>query len=172
MHTVRLVDVERFRETLRKLRQNEVPNGRGMKVGRPALSKLTDRGAARPVNSQTIKNIEDGRIVDPGLVTVARIVDALGLSLTEFFAHVEGVTSAVIGADQGSDLPAVPEGGSRDVPASPDSSPVSRAEIAELQQRIETLEADLTRSRRLATDLVTRSAPARKKGGKTKQRRA
>src|ERR1051326_2120382 len=89
-HIVRGVDVKRFREVLRKAREGELL--RAGKLGRPALSKLTAATGTTPVNAQTIKNIEDGINVDPGIATVSRIVEAMGLSLSEFFLQIERQT--------------------------------------------------------------------------------
>jgi hypothetical protein len=94
-----------MQQELKNARIGRSPLRRGPKLGRPAVSKLTAQGHATPVNSQTIKNIEDGRIADPGIVTIARIVEAMGLRLAEFFAQVEGrPLSATAGTATGGPL--------------------------------------------------------------------
>lgn len=96
-HIVQRVDIVRFRRVLKEAREGKSPLRRGPKMGRPALSKLTaseEPGAPPPVNSQTIKNIEDGLNKDPGIVTVARLVEGLGLTLSSFFAQIEVLKTA------------------------------------------------------------------------------
>ena len=82
--------MDRFRETLKAAREGRSLRT-GPKIGRPGLAKLTkDDGWPKEIHSQTIKNIEDGVTADPGVVTIARILDALEITLSDFFAHVDG----------------------------------------------------------------------------------
>lgn len=79
------MDVELFRERLRELRKRLV----GSQGDLSARTKTdTDETA---INPQTISDIETGAIKDPGILTIARLIDALpGMTLSEFFAQIEG----------------------------------------------------------------------------------
>lgn len=94
MRIVQFVNMDRFRLELKAAREGRSALRRGERLGRPGLSKRTKTDQGTAVNSQTIKNIEDGLIADPGLVTVARIVEAMGLTLSQFFAQIEGLPAA------------------------------------------------------------------------------
>lgn len=98
MHIVPTVDVDRFRNDVRaalRAAREGTALRQGQKYGRPALAKATKTAGHKNVNAQTIKNIEDGVTVDPGLVTIARILDALKIPLPDFFAHVTGASLRV-----------------------------------------------------------------------------
>jgi transcriptional regulator with XRE-family HTH domain len=90
------MDVARFRERLRELRKQLV----GTQAELSALTKREETDT--PVNLMTISDIETGAIADPGIVTVARIVEAIpGLTLSSFFAQIEALkTSSVDGQNQ------------------------------------------------------------------------
>lgn len=81
------VDMERFRKTLREQRKKHVG-------GRPQLAKRTAASGKKPVHPQTIRDIEAGEIEDPGVLTVARLVEAMGLTLSDFFLQFESQTYA------------------------------------------------------------------------------
>lgn len=84
------MDIGRFREVLRAYRK-ELVGSQG------ALSELTKKGNAPPINIMTISEIETGAIADPGIVTVARIVEALpGLTLSEFFRRIDALPDRVV----------------------------------------------------------------------------
>jgi len=84
------VDVDRFRGVLKEVRVGKSPIRQGDKLGRPSVSKATrDAFHKIAVSAQTIKNIEDGETQDPGIVTIARIIEAMGVRLSDFFLQVE-----------------------------------------------------------------------------------
>lgn len=91
-HIVSAVNVRLFRELLKQAREGKAL--RTGKLGRPALSKLTAGTGPKPVNPSTIKNIEDGKNADPGIATISRIVEAMGLTLSSFFARIERQTES------------------------------------------------------------------------------
>lgn len=103
------MDVGRFRERLRELRKKHVGS-------QAELSALTKRDETdTPVNLMTISEIETGAIADPGIVTVARIVEAIpGLTLSAFFAQIEGLQSAA--TDEQNDTLRDTKGGHVDSP--------------------------------------------------------
>lgn len=95
------MDFERFRAVLRELRRELV----GTQGDLSALTKINETDT--PVNAMTISEIETGAIVDPGIITVVRLIEALpGVSLSSFFARIEGLPNAVgLGHNSGSLTP-------------------------------------------------------------------
>lgn len=85
------VDFQIFRETLKNMRLGKTTLRLPHKIGRPTVSKMTTNVSKfrTPVNAQTIKNIEDGLARDPGIVTISRIVESMGVALSAFFAEIE-----------------------------------------------------------------------------------
>lgn len=164
MRIVQSVNLARVRSELKAAREGTGLR-RGPKIGRLALSRLTQEGFDKPVNGQTIKNIEDGRIADPGIVTIARIVEAMGLTLATFFARVEGVDPSRHSTDQESEL----SGGS-DVPTAAERDRLSRVE-----SDISTLKAQFAVLQSATGKIIDRAFPPAKNrsaaGGKTGGRR-
>jgi hypothetical protein len=164
MRIVPCVNLERVRAELKAAREG-IGLRQGPKIGRPALSRMTQAGFDKPVNSQTIKNIEDGRIADPGIVTIARIVEALGLTLATFFARVEGTDLSRHSTDQESELP-----GGSDVPASAERDRISR-----LESELSTLKAQFGVLQNATSQILDRAFPRGKSraaaSGKTGGRR-
>lgn len=173
-HIVGAVNVRRFRELLKQAREGKAL--RTGKLGRPALSKLTAGTGPKPVNPSTIKNIEDGKSADPGIATISRIVEAMGLPLSLFFARIEGQTD--------SDLPAwviegrtarpleegVPHGGGR--PTVPLSAPAllaaGEAFLETGTRLIDAATGGKVKPSRRATPRVRRKKPGKgKRGGAT-----
>lgn len=77
------MDLERFRQVLRRCRRSLVGS-------QEQLSERTKTDGATPINLNTISAIERGDTDDPGIVTIARLVEAMpGLTLSEFFRQVE-----------------------------------------------------------------------------------
>lgn len=76
------MDVDRFRAILRACRE-------AVGETQKTLAVKTGATGTRPVNSMTISEIETGAIIDPGIVTVSRLVEAMGLTLSAFFAQIE-----------------------------------------------------------------------------------
>lgn len=101
------MDVTVFRETLRELRKRLVGS-----QGELSARTKTDADET-PIDTQTISDIETGASKNPGILTVARLIEALpGVALSTFFAHVEGnTTPASVTSDQN---PVTPEGGPAD----------------------------------------------------------
>lgn len=84
---------DRFRAILRDLRKAYVGS-------QGELSARTARGDAPPVNVMTISDIERGSVADPGLWTVVRLIEAIpGLTVSSFFAQVEGLPTRPISTD-------------------------------------------------------------------------
>ena len=83
------VDAERFRSVLRECRERTVKT-------QEALSAATadEEEKIAPIDTQTISNIERGVTKDPSILTVARLVEAMGLPLSEFFLQIERQTDA------------------------------------------------------------------------------
>lgn len=100
-YTLRTMDFERFRAVLRELRKELV----GSQGELSALTKINETDT--PVNTMTISEIETGAIADPGIITVIRLIEALpGVSLSSFFARIEGLPNAVgLSDNSGSRLP-------------------------------------------------------------------
>lgn len=79
------MDVHRFRAALREYREALV----GGQAQLSALTETTDPEVP-PINVITISEIERGTTANPGIITVARLVEAMpGLTLSAFFRHVE-----------------------------------------------------------------------------------
>jgi transcriptional regulator with XRE-family HTH domain len=77
------VKIESFRATLRELRLEVVGSQK-------KLSERTKKSGAKPIAAMTISEIETGANAEPGILTVARLVEGMGISLALFFAEVEG----------------------------------------------------------------------------------
>lgn len=131
-----VVDSRQVRMALRKLRTD---------------ANLTPEEFAdeASVNRATVYRIEDmDSRYGPKVETISALVASRGLSLTEFFARIEGVTQAVLPSDQGSTANEALHQGGRDVPA----SPVESDRLSRLEAEIATLKAewrgvrDVTRS--------------------------
>lgn len=75
-------DIKDLRKGLQDLRKHTVG-------GRPALAKRTKDSGTKPIHAQTIRDIEVGAIDDPGILTIARLVDGMGLTLSKFFTLIE-----------------------------------------------------------------------------------
>lgn len=85
------MDLERFRQVLRRCRRSLV----GSQEQLSERTKTPD--GATPINLNTISAIERGDTDDPGIVTIARLVEAMpGLTLSEFFRQVERDDAAVL----------------------------------------------------------------------------
>lgn len=80
----------RIATVLREMRAGTI--GERSKVSQGKLSARTDTGdpSMPPIHKQTIHNIETGTVRDPGFVTVARLVEALGYSLQDFCRCLAG----------------------------------------------------------------------------------
>lgn len=78
------MELSAFREFIRHVRETEFG-------GRAKLQQATG------VNRTTIQRIETDPTYSPGLETVAKLVEAMGLSLSTFFARLESQTSATEG---------------------------------------------------------------------------
>ena len=59
------------------------------------LSARTKQTGKIPINKMTISEIETGANADPGITTVARLVEGMGLTLSSFFARIEGLNGLV-----------------------------------------------------------------------------
>lgn len=96
------MDEERFRATLRELRKRLV----GSQGKLSTRTKTSDD--VTPIAVMTISDIETGHIKDPGLFTIARLVEAMpGMSLSKFFMQCE---------DTATDLSQIVAGGAHDDP--------------------------------------------------------
>lgn len=112
------VELSAFRDFLRHIRETEYG-------GRAKLQKATG------VNRTTIQRIETDPTYSPGLETIAKLVEGMGLSLSVFFARFENHTGANRGLIRGTasvqnpPLPYVYEPGAKNVDRSvpPSSTP-------------------------------------------------
>ena len=75
--------IEKIRKDLKRRRE-------ALDLTQQELVDLTATGDYdRPLGKQAVSDIEAGATQDPGIVTVYRLVRALGLTMTEFFAGLE-----------------------------------------------------------------------------------
>lgn len=152
------VDMKLVRALLREIREGK--RG-GARLSRHALSDLThSKDSTMPrINAQTIHNIETGKSKEPGFHTIARLVEAMGLTVSDFCRQIEGLPPATLVADHGT-TPADPRG--RHDPAAPSTAPYTTDDLRTVSEAIGSY----------LVDAVDRAISARKQAPTPRRKRA